>query len=82
MRFPNNEFYLKRSQEEMSRLFADLPEAIENSNRIARRCQVSFDLKIHLPQFELPPGETAGNYLRSLCMAGMEKIPNPDQRFA
>ena len=73
MRFPNNEFYLK-SQEEMSRLFADLPEAIENSNRIARRCQVSFDLeKTHLPQFELPPGETAGNYLRSLCMAGMEK---------
>jgi DNA polymerase III, alpha subunit len=44
MRFPNNEFYLK-SQEEMRKLFADLPEAIENSNRIARRCQVSFDLE-------------------------------------
>ncbi len=71
MRFPNNEFYLKNC-EEMSKLFADVPEAIENSNRIAERCQVTFDLeKTHLPQFELPPNENAKEYLKNLCRQGM-----------
>nr|WP_041670822.1 DNA polymerase III subunit alpha [Acetobacterium woodii] len=71
MRFPNNEFYLKNC-EEMSKLFADVPEAIENSNRIAERCQVTFDLeKTHLPQFELPPNENAKEYLKTLCRQGM-----------
>lgn len=73
MRFPNNEFYLKNG-EEMSKLFSDVPEAIENSNRIARRCQVTFDLeKTHLPQFELPPDENAKEYLKTLCRQGMTK---------
>jgi len=73
MRFPNNEFYFK-SAEEMSRLFVDVPEAIENTNRIAKRCQVTFDLeKTHLPQFELPTGENAKDYLRKLCIQGINK---------
>ena len=73
LRFPNNEFYLK-NQEEMSRLFPELPEAIENSNLIARRCQVTFDLeKTHLPQFELPLNENAKDYLKSLCVGGLNK---------
>ncbi|KNZ42888.1 DNA polymerase III subunit alpha [Acetobacterium bakii] len=73
MRFPNNEFYLK-SPEEMSKLFVDVPEAIENTNRIANRCQVTFDLeKNHMPIFELPMGENAKDYLRMLCLQGIEK---------
>ncbi|MCQ4823082.1 hypothetical protein, partial [Eubacterium callanderi] len=73
MRFPNNEFYLK-SADEMSRLFIDVPEAIENTNKIAERCNVSFDLEsAHLPEFELPEGEpSAGGYLRKLCEAGLK----------
>ena len=73
MRFPNNEFYLK-SPDEMSRLFIDVPEAIENTNKIAERCNVSFDLEsAHLPEFELPEGEpSAGGYLRKLCEAGLK----------
>ncbi|MBC3888680.1 DNA polymerase III subunit alpha [Acetobacterium paludosum] len=73
MRFPNNEFYLK-SPEEMSKLFLDVPEAIENSNRIAKRCQVTFDLEeTHLPKFELPANENAKDYLKKLCIQGMQK---------
>ena len=78
LRFPNNEFYLK-SPEEMAKLFIDIPEAIENSNRIAKRCQVSFDLEeTHLPEFELPPGENAKDFLKKLCRQGMrKKYPDP-----
>lgn len=74
MRFPNNEFYLK-SPDEMSRLFIDVPEAIENTNKIAERCNVSFDLEsAHLPEFALPEGETsAGDYLRKLCETGLKE---------
>ena len=74
MRFPNDEFYLK-SPDEMSRLFIDVPEAIENTNKIAERCNVSFDLEsAHLPEFELPEGESsAGDYLRKLCETGLKE---------
>ncbi|MDK2936445.1 MAG: polymerase subunit alpha [Eubacteriaceae bacterium] len=73
MRFPNQEFYLK-TFDEMSRLFVDIPEAIENTNLIASRCQVSFDLEeTHLPVFDLPAGETAVNYLKDMCLSGLKK---------
>lgn len=72
MRFPNDEFYLK-SPDEMLRLFVDNPEAIENTNKIAARCEVTFDLEsAHLPEFTLPEGEdSAGGYLRRLCEKGL-----------
>jgi len=68
LRFPSDTFYL-RSEEDMGRLFADLPEALENTERIARRCQVEFDFSAtHLPHFELPDGEeSSASYLRRLC---------------
>jgi DNA polymerase-3 subunit alpha len=70
--FANNEFYLK-SADEMSRLFSDIPEAIENTTRIARRCQVTFDLeKTHLPEFELPVNVNAKDYLKRLCTEGLK----------
>ncbi len=73
MRFPNQEFYLK-SPEEMEKLFIDVPEALENTQKIADRCNVSFDLEsAHLPEFELPEGETsAAHYLRKLCEQGLK----------
>jgi len=57
-----------RPPETMAELFKDLPEAIENTNKIASRCDVKLSIgKIHLPKFSLPEGETCSNkFLRKL----------------
>ncbi len=71
MRFPNDQFYLK-SELEMERIFADIPEAIENTKKIADRCNVEFEFgQIHLPEFHAPDGKQNDAYLRELCAAGM-----------
>lgn len=72
LRFPNDQFYLK-SEMEMERLFADLPEAIENTKKIADRCNVEFQFgQIHLPEFHAPDGKKNEAYLRELCDEGMK----------
>jgi DNA polymerase-3 subunit alpha len=59
----SDEQYL-RSPEEMARLFADLPEALENTVEIARRCNLEVALgKSFLPDFPVPEGETADSFL-------------------
>lgn len=74
MKFPNEEFYFKTS-DEMQRLFPNHPEAIRNTHKIAERCNVTFDLEsAHLPEYELPEGEdSADGYLRKLCEEGLTK---------
>ena len=73
MRFETEEFYIK-SEEEMKDLFSHIPEAITNTEKIAQRCNVDFDFNTrHLPKFEVPGGEDASVYLRSLCQTGLEK---------
>ncbi|MDD5987100.1 MAG: DNA polymerase III subunit alpha [Eubacteriales bacterium] len=73
MKFPNNEFYLK-SEEQMRALFADLPEACDNTQKIADRCQVDFNFgQLHLPEFVPPEGLDNETYLRQLCYKGMEE---------
>lgn len=73
MRFPNDEFYLK-TPEAMERLFIDVPQAIENTNRIAKRCEVTFNLEaMHLPTYALPIGQSPQDYLRKQCLAGLAK---------
>ncbi|MBC7223923.1 MAG: DNA polymerase III subunit alpha, partial [Anaerolineae bacterium] len=68
----NSEYHLK-SPEEMARLFADLPEALEGTWEVASRCQVDLRFREQaLPQFPLPPGKTAEGYLRDLCL---ERLP-------
>ncbi|MSS19627.1 DNA polymerase III subunit alpha [Pseudoramibacter porci] len=78
MRYPNDQFYFK-SPDEMAALFPDHPEALENTVKIAERCDVTFDMEnAHLPQFELPEGfESAGAYLRHLCETGLAKRYDP-----
>lgn len=72
MRFPNDQFYLK-SELEMEKLFADIPEAIQNTKRIADRCNVEFQFgQIHLPEFHAPEGVPNETYLRNLCSEGMK----------
>lgn len=73
MRFANDEFYLK-SESEMMELFPDHPEAIENSHKIAERCNVEFEFgEYHLPEFIPPEGMTNKDYLRNLCYEGLER---------
>ncbi len=63
-----------KSEKEMRVLFKDLPEAIENTQKIADSCNFNFQLeKIQLPYFQLPVGKTADDYLRELCLKGKEK---------
>jgi len=73
MRFPNDQFYLK-SEDEMRKIFAYAPEAIENTQRIADACNVEFTFgEYHLPEFIPPEGKTNSDYLRELCQAGLAK---------
>ena len=70
MRYEPQNFYI-RSTEEMEALFAGYPDAVENTQRIADRCQVEFTFgKYHLPEFKLPPGYDSPTYLRKLCDEG------------
>lgn len=70
MRYEPRNFYL-RSTEEMEELFSAYPEAIENTQRIADRCQLEFTFgKYHLPEFKLPAGYDSPTYLRKLCNEG------------
>ncbi|HEU0197347.1 MAG TPA: DNA polymerase III subunit alpha [Nevskiaceae bacterium] len=66
------EQYLK-SSEEMAELFADLPDAIENSVEIARRCTLSMHFgTYHLPHYPMPAGESVIAHLRAKAWAGLE----------
>ena len=66
-------FYLK-SPEEVEQLFADLPQAVENTQAIADMCRLELDFaKLHLPQVELPQGKKVDDFLAELCWQGLEK---------
>jgi len=61
-----------RAPQEMAELFADLPEALENSVEIARRCNVTLSLgENYLPQFPVPAGTTTEDYLREQAYEGL-----------
>lgn len=73
MRFSNDEFYLK-SEEEMRKIFANTPEAVDNTAKIADECNVTFTFgELHLPDFHAPDGLTNTQYLRKLCEKGLEE---------
>ena len=73
MRYEPRRFYL-RSTEEMERLFAQYPGALENTEKIAAACNLEFTFgKYHLPEFAVPEGETAQTYIRRLCEAGFRE---------
>ena len=76
MKFYSDQFYVK-SAEEMYELWSDLPEACENTVKIANRVDIKIPEKIfHLPQYPVPeeaaqPERTAESYLREICEAGL-----------
>ncbi|MCX7923947.1 MAG: DNA polymerase III subunit alpha [Clostridia bacterium] len=77
MRFSTDEVYIK-SPDEMWSLFKNIPEALENTIKVAERCNVEFEFnKLHLPEFAVPDSQEPFQYLRSLCYEGLEKRYGP-----
>jgi DNA polymerase-3 subunit alpha len=63
-----------KSQAEMAKLFADIPQALQNSVEIARRCNLQIALgKSRLPAFPTPTGMSVDDYLRQQAHAGLKK---------
>lgn len=80
-RFSTEEFYLK-TPGEMSRLFSDLPQAIENSGKILEKCHLEFPPReYHLPVYASPVGEDIENCFDRLCRDGLKRrygVPLPE----
>ncbi|RME38933.1 MAG: PHP domain-containing protein, partial [Thermoflexia bacterium] len=71
MRYEGETYYM-RAPEEMAALFAEVPEALTNTLRIAEMCQVELEFgHPHLPVFHVPEGYTPESYLRMLCEEGL-----------
>src|SRR6185436_1343820 len=63
-----------KSQEAMAKLFADIPQALENSLEIARRCSLQIELgKSRLPDFPVPKGVTIDAYLAKEAERGLQQ---------
>ena len=82
MKFQTEEFYLK-SEDEMRQLFPNCEEAIENTQRIADRCNLEFVFnEYHLPAFPVPAGYTNEEYFRKLCYDGFaERYVDPPESY-
>ena len=73
MKFETDEMYLK-SSEEMSELFKNLPQAVENTVKIADMCNVELEFgNYHLPMFRLPDGVDHFEYLKKICIDGLKE---------
>lgn len=73
MRYDGGQYYLK-SKEEMAELFPYALEALENTHKIAERCNVKIVFgEQKVPRFDVPGGYTAEEYLEKLVYDGMEK---------
>jgi DNA polymerase-3 subunit alpha len=72
--FPNQQFYFK-SQEEMKKLFQDIPQAIENINELVNKIEsYQLDRDVLLPAFDIPEGfESEDDYLRHLTYEGAKR---------
>ena len=79
MRYEGGQYYIK-SEEEMRRLFPYAPEALENTHKIAERCNVEIEFGVtKRPKFEVPEGYDSWTYLNKLCTDGLaERYPNDD----
>ncbi|GAG08600.1 unnamed protein product, partial [marine sediment metagenome] len=78
LKMPGEFFYLK-SPQEMAELYRDIPQAMENTERIAEKCNLKLEFgRLHLPEIELSPGKTADQFLADLCYQGLPNYyPQP-----
>jgi DNA polymerase-3 subunit alpha len=66
--------YYIQSPEEFNNKFSDIPEALENTVKIAKRCNVELDLgKTYLPKYQVPEGFDLDSYVRKVAADGLEK---------
>ena len=73
MRYEGGQYYCK-SEEEMRRLFPYAQEAIDNTQKIADRCNVEIEFGVtKLPEYQVPEGYDSWSYLNHLCEEGMKK---------
>ncbi len=79
MRYEGGQYFVK-SEDEMRALFPYALEAIENTQKIADRCNVDFEFHVtKLPRYDVPEGYTAWEYLNKLCFDGLyQKYENPE----
>lgn len=79
MRYEGGQYYVK-SEEEMRELFSYIPEAIDNTAKIAERCNVEIEFGVtKLPRYEVPEGYDSWGYLNHLCSEGLkERYPEDD----
>jgi len=82
MKMAGDFFYLK-SPQEMAELFKDIPQAIENTGRIAEMCNLELEFgRLYLPEIDLPEEKTADEFLTDLCYEGLQKqYPNATQEI-
>lgn len=82
LEFKTNEFYLK-SAEQMSEIFGNTPSALENTVKIAERCNVEFEFgKIKLPRFDIGDKDHF-EYFKQKCFDGLYRIygENPQEKY-
>lgn len=73
MRYEGGQYYCK-SPEEMAELFSYAPQAIENTYKIAQRCNVEIEFGVtKVPKYEVPEGYDSWSYLNHLCYEGLAK---------
>ena len=71
MRYEGGQYYIK-SEEEMRELFPYALQALQNTQRIADRCQVEIEFGVtKLPKYDVPEGYTSWEYLKKLCYDGL-----------
>ncbi len=82
MRYEGGQYFIK-SPEEMHTLFPYAAEALENTHKIAERCQVEIEFgEYKLPVFDVPEGFTALEYLQKLCREGLNvRYPDPSKEL-
>ncbi len=82
MRYEGGQYYLK-SEEEMKALFPYALEALENTHKIAKRCNVEIEFGVtKLPRYDVPQGFTSWEYLNHLCYEGLhKKYPAAEQEL-
>jgi DNA polymerase-3 subunit alpha len=73
------DFYYLKSAEEMAESFKDIPQALENTERIAEVCNLKLEFgRLHLPEIDLPEGVSADQFLADLCYQSLPRYyPDP-----
>ena len=80
MRYEGGQYYIK-SEEEMRKLFPYAVQALENTQKIAKRCNVEIEFGVtKLPKYDVPEGYTSWEYLKELCFTGLKnRYPDGDE---